>query len=104
MILAPTSPRALTLTRGADGARATTDDGSFHAAARQVSVVDVVGAGDAFVAGYLSGLLDCQSIDERLRRATTTAAFAVAADGDWEGLPTRDELILLDQPSGTTLR
>jgi 2-dehydro-3-deoxygluconokinase len=31
-------------------------------------------------------------------------AFAVARVGDWEALPTRDELGLLNAPAGTTLR
>jgi 2-dehydro-3-deoxygluconokinase len=81
-----------------------TADGATDRAARQVDAVDLVGAGDAFVAGYLSGLLDGADIPARLHRAVTTAAFAVATPGDWEGLPTRDELGLFDQPDGTTFR
>ncbi|WP_415923709.1 sugar kinase [Streptomyces scabiei] len=90
--------------RGAHGATSFTADGSADRAARQVDAVDLVGAGDAFVAGYLSGLLDGADIPARLHRAVTTAAFAVATRGDWEGLPTRDELGLLDRPDGTTVR
>jgi 2-dehydro-3-deoxygluconokinase len=90
--------------RGARGATAFTADASTDCAARQVDAVDLVGAGDAFVAGYLSGLLHGADIPARLRRAVTTAAFAVATQGDWEGLPTQDELSLFDQPDGTTLR
>ncbi|MFF0160560.1 sugar kinase [Streptomyces sp. NPDC005263] len=90
--------------RGARGATAFTADGASDRAARQVDAVDLVGAGDAFVAGYLSGLLDGADIPARLHRAVTTAAFAVATRGDWEGLPTRDELGLFDEPDGTTIR
>ncbi|WP_405553532.1 sugar kinase [Streptomyces canus] len=90
--------------RGARGATSVTADGATDRAARQVDAVDLVGAGDAFVAGYLSGLLDGADIPARLHRAVTTAAFAVATRGDWEGLPTRDELGLFDQPDGTTIR
>jgi 2-dehydro-3-deoxygluconokinase len=96
--------REVVLTRGADGASATTADGTAAVSARPVPVVDVVGAGDAFVAGYLSGLLDGLPVEHRLHRAAVTAAFGVATAGDWEGLPTRADLALLDQPSGTTLR
>lgn len=92
------------LTGGAAGARAVTTDGTVAAPARQVPVVDPVGAGDAFVAGYLSGVLDGVPVQERLHRAVTTAAFAVATRGDWKGLPTRDELALLDVSPGTTIR
>ncbi|GGL04033.1 ribokinase [Streptomyces flaveus] len=90
--------------RGARGATAFTADGATDCAARQVDAVDLVGAGDAFVAGYLSGLLGGADIPARLHRAVTTAAFAVATRGDWEGLPTQDELGLFDQPDGTTIR
>ncbi|MGW0476383.1 PfkB family carbohydrate kinase [Streptomyces coeruleorubidus] len=96
--------REVVVKRGARGATSFTADGASDCAARQVDAVDLVGAGDAFVAGYLSGLLDGADIPARLHRAVTTAAFAVATRGDWEGLPTRDELGLFDQPDGTTIR
>ncbi len=90
--------------RGARGATSFTAEAATDRAARQVDAVDLVGAGDAFVAGYLSGFLDGADIPARLHRAVTTAAFAVATRGDWEGLPTRDELGLLDAAEGTTIR
>ncbi|MFJ7969715.1 sugar kinase [Streptomyces sp. NPDC096324] len=96
--------REVVITRGGNGADATTTAGSVHLPARPVPVVDVVGAGDAFVAGYLSGLLEGLDIRERLHRATVVGAFAVTTRGDWEGLPTRDDLALFDHPAGTTLR
>jgi 2-dehydro-3-deoxygluconokinase len=96
--------REVVVKRGARGATSFTADGASDCAARSVDAVDLVGAGDAFVAGYLSGLLDGADIPARLHRAVTTAAFAVATRGDWEGLPARDELGLFDQPDGTTLR
>ena len=76
----------------------------IHQPARTVTSVDPVGAGDAFVAGYLSGLLDGLRREEQLQRAVTLGAFAVASEGDWEGLPRRDELGLLDVPAGEPLR
>ncbi|MFE9425759.1 sugar kinase [Kitasatospora sp. NPDC006697] len=96
--------REVVITRGGDGASVSTAAGTLAAAARRVPVVDVVGAGDAFVAGYLSALLDGLDPAARLERAVTTGAFAVTTRGDWEGLPTREDLTLLDQPAGTTLR
>jgi 2-dehydro-3-deoxygluconokinase len=66
--------------------------------------VDAVGAGDAFVAGYLSALLDGEDTAGRLDRAVTTGAFAVAQPGDWEGAPTRAELGLLGAGQGTVVR
>ncbi|MGW4646879.1 sugar kinase [Kitasatospora sp. NPDC004289] len=90
--------------RGAEGAEVFTVDGSVARPAVRVPVRDTVGAGDAFVAGYLSGLLDHLPVEGRLERAVTTGAFAVAAAGDWEGLPFRQELGLLGAAPGATLR
>ena len=57
-----------------------------------VAPLDVVGAGDAFTAGYLDALLDGAGLAESLRRANACGAIAVAAVGDATGLPTRGEL------------
>jgi 2-dehydro-3-deoxygluconokinase len=90
--------------RGKDGATAVSKAGILTRPARRVTAVDLVGAGDAFVAGYLSGHLDGLAAPARLERGTAVAAFAVAARGDWEGLPTRYDLALLDSPDGATIR
>ncbi|WP_443042784.1 sugar kinase [Streptomyces sp. NBC_00344] len=89
---------------GPAGATAYTAAGELHCAARPVRSVDPVGAGDAFVAGYLSALLDGADTAGRLDRAVTTGAFAVATPGDWEGAPTRGELGLLGAGPGTVVR
>jgi len=84
--------REVVVKRGARGASVYDRDGRHDEPARVVTVVDTVGAGDAFTAGYLSGLLDGLPVGARLRRAVTLGAAAVATSGDWEGLPTRTEL------------
>lgn len=89
--------------RGGAGATAYTRDGTHHSDALEVPVIDTVGAGDAFTAGYLSAVLDGEPMEERLLRGVTLGAFAVAATGDWENLPARDELSLI-QSAGTTIR
>lgn len=102
--LASCGVRTVIVKRGADGASAYTDGEVVHAPAVAVTVRDTIGAGDAFTAGYLSGLLDGLGPVEALVRGTVTGAFAVAAIGDWEGAPTRAELNLLAAPAGVTLR
>lgn len=92
------------VTRGADGAVAFSRRQRAGLPARPVPVTDVVGAGDAFAAGYLSGVLDGLDLPGRLGRAITAGAFAVSTRGDWEGLPTRRDLETLDVSGGTTLR
>jgi len=92
------------VTAGGKGAWSHTSDGTIHRAALPVTVVDSIGAGDAFVSGYLSATLDDLPIEGRLDRATSSGAFCVGAHGDWESLPTREDLILLTHTHGTALR
>ena len=75
--------------RGATGCRA---GDVAEVAGLDVTAVDVVGAGDAFTAGYLDALLDGASLVDALRRANACGAVAVSAVGDATGLPTRSEL------------
>ncbi|MFD1860254.1 sugar kinase [Aeromicrobium camelliae] len=96
--------REVVIKRGADGATVLTSDGEVSAPARRVRVVDSIGAGDAFGAGYLSALVDGGDVTERLRRGVVLGAFAVASSGDWEGLPTREELALIDVEEGQAIR
>ena len=72
---------------GPDGAAALVDGRLHEAAGHRVDVVDTVGAGDAFVAGYLSARLDGQDVAGRLERANACGALACTAPGDWEGAP-----------------
>jgi 2-dehydro-3-deoxygluconokinase len=95
-------PSGAVLKQGGAGATALVDDELLGVAGRTVTVVDPVGAGDAFGAGYLVGILEGLTLGERLQLAATVGAFAVTARGDWEGLPHRDELALLD--GGTDVR
>jgi 2-dehydro-3-deoxygluconokinase len=90
--------------RGAAGASAWTTEGRVDVPAVPVTVVDVIGAGDAFTAGYLSAHLDGEPVGERLRRGAVLGAFSVAGRGDWESLPRRDELDLLNHHPGSALR
>jgi len=72
--------------------RSTTEEGWVNAF--PISLVDEVGAGDAFTAGLLSGLLDGLPVPAAVTRASALGALAVANQGDYEGLPNRQELAL----------
>ena len=72
-------PLLVVVTRGGDGllVHVPTLEETVELPARQVDVVDTVGAGDSFMAGLLSGLLDAGLLGsgaarERLRTATLT--------------------------------
>ncbi|SFL52450.1 2-dehydro-3-deoxygluconokinase [Gracilibacillus orientalis] len=55
-------------------------------------VVDPVGAGDGFVAGFLSGMLNDLSLTDAVRRANAIGAMQTQVKGDYEGLPDNEEL------------
>jgi 2-dehydro-3-deoxygluconokinase len=88
-------PRDVVVSLGAAGAAGLCDGQFATVGAHPVTTVDVVGAGDAFVAGYLAARLDGLDQRARLRSGTTLGAFAVGTRGDWEGLPRRADLALL---------
>ena len=87
---------------GAAGCVALIDGEPFHRPARRVDVVDTVGAGDAFVAGYLSEAVVGSSPAARLERAVTTGAFACTSRGDWEGSATRGDLLDFERSEGVS--
>lgn len=97
-------PREIVVKRGAHGALSYAGNRLIEAPGVVVTAVDPVGAGDAFVAGYLAALLDGAQPEERLRLANITGAFAVTVSGDWEGAPTRRELHLLQNGHGAVVR
>ncbi|MEU8934353.1 sugar kinase [Streptomyces sp. NPDC048409] len=94
----------IVVTAGAAGAYCHTPEGNLFQAALPVTVVDSIGAGDAFVSGYLSAVLDGLPAADRLLRAATAGAFCVGAHGDWEALPCRADLPLLSRGDGLALR
>ena len=79
---------------GADGAYFDDiDAGSGHVAAFPVAeVIDTVGAGDGFMVGVTSALLEGRGIADAARRGAWIGARAVHVRGDTEGLPTRAQL------------
>lgn len=84
--------REVAVKRGSAGASLHTTQGRVDARAVAVTAVDPVGAGDAFCAGLLSGVLDDLDPAGRLERAVLMGAWAVSTAGDWQGLPSRAEL------------
>jgi 2-dehydro-3-deoxygluconokinase len=77
---------------GAKGAVASIDGQQLTVAAVPVRVVDPVGAGDAFAAGYLAASLQRLDPETALHWAALMGAWSVATHGDWQGLPSLAEL------------
>jgi 2-dehydro-3-deoxygluconokinase len=69
-------------------------DGTEHGFCPCHSVVEIdpVGAGDAFCAGVLSGLLDGLPLRDSVTRGAALGAFCVSTFGDYQGLPDRNGL------------
>jgi 2-dehydro-3-deoxygluconokinase len=80
---------------GAEGALGLADGRIIEQPAFPVQAVDTVGAGDAFVAGYLAELVSGASLAERLRTAAACGAIACTAPGDWEAAPDRNAIARL---------
>jgi 2-dehydro-3-deoxygluconokinase len=78
---------------GAQGCAARIDEEAHELPAISVRVIDPVGAGDAFVAGYLSERLLGADPSTRLRTAIQAGGLAVATPGDCESLPFRSDLL-----------
>jgi 2-dehydro-3-deoxygluconokinase len=68
---------------GSRGAVASIDGRFLRRSATPVRVVDPVGAGDAFVAGWLASSLSGASADEALERAAHAGALACTVESDW---------------------
>jgi 2-dehydro-3-deoxygluconokinase len=94
--IAALGPSQAVIKRGAAGCAAVIDGKEYEQDAIRVNAIDTVGAGDAFVAGYISDLLAGAAVPARLLTAVRTGAFACLVPGDWEGMPRRHELALLD--------
>lgn len=92
--IAALGPTEVVIKRGAAGALALVDGTALTRQAVSIDlVVDTVGAGDAFVAGYLAERLAGRDLEIRLETALRAGAAACQHPGDWEGAPTRAELV-----------
>ncbi|MFJ2171952.1 sugar kinase [Streptomyces sp. NPDC087851] len=88
-------PAHLIVKDAAVEAVAFTPEGVFRAPARTVEVVDAVGAGDAFAAGWLSGLLDGRDQETRLRLGHYAAAQVLLSPSDHAELPPAHQVVAL---------
>lgn len=90
--VAALGPGTVIIKRGPEGTVAVLDDVLSETKGRPVVVVDPVGAGDGFAAGFLSALHDGMIGVDAIERGLVVAAAVVRTEGDWEGLPDKREL------------
>jgi sugar/nucleoside kinase (ribokinase family) len=89
--LADAGATAVIVTRGPDGAVVCGRDGSFDVPAPAVDAIDESGAGDAFDAGLILGLLEGWDLRRSATFASIVGASACAALGCWESVCSRPE-------------
>lgn len=86
-------PEQVVVRLGKDGALAIDEsDEIVRKPALPVEVVEPVGAGDAFTAGFLSGQLRGKDLATSLRVGHVLGGLATTAPGDVEALPTWEEV------------
>ena len=78
------NPQAwLLYTEGAKGAALFTPEGHWNVSPPSITVVDTVGAGDAFSGTLIGALLSGRTIAEAHRTAVETAAYVCTCAGAW---------------------
>lgn len=84
--------KKIAVKQGAKGAVVADETAVVQISSYPVQVVDNIGAGDAFSAGFLCGLLEKKTIRECGEMGCMMGALAVSSRGDVEGLPNREQL------------
>src|SRR5690606_6361560 len=80
------------ITCGTNGAVLLSPEHRYRCGTYPVEFVDGTGSGDAFVAGFLHGLLNDAEIETCLRFGSALGACCVQASGATTGIPSADEL------------
>jgi sugar/nucleoside kinase (ribokinase family) len=83
--------RVVAVKCGQDGAQARRGDAAARAAALPVEVVDTVGAGDTFDAGFLFGCLNSWSLEKTLALAATCGSLSTRQAGGTSAQPSLEE-------------
>jgi sugar/nucleoside kinase (ribokinase family) len=84
----------LTIKMGEKGAIAITEDKTYRNESFKVSVIDELGAGDAFDGAFLASILKGYDIDAALKYGCAAGAITVSLKGDIEPLPKWKDLEL----------
>ncbi|OAZ60649.1 Fructosamine kinase FrlD [Bacillus siamensis] len=69
------------LTRGSQGAILSAGDRIYHQPIVEIDIIDTLGAGDSFIAGFLTAFCEKQDITPALRQAAETAAKTCSVYG-----------------------
>ena len=88
------SKAVLLVKRGPLGCTVHSPEGTFEGKGFPVEVFNILGAGDGFAAGFLSGWLKGMALEECARRANACGALVVSRHGCAPAMPSGSELEL----------
>lgn len=81
--------------KGAKGALGSDGENIYEVEAiKPKALVDTVGAGDGFAAGFLTALLKGKALEDCVRFANAVGSLVVGVEGDNEGLPYYDDILV----------
>lgn len=80
------------ITLGADGAFLATENVRHAIPAMKIEAVDTTGAGDAFIGGFASAVVEGKDLETALKYASAAGALAATRVGAQSSLPNRQEL------------
>lgn len=76
-------PKIVVVTLGVDGSLAFDGEKYYVGGIVPCEVVDTMGAGDSFIAGFLYGTLAGQSIEERMHTGAANSSVTIGYEGAW---------------------
>jgi sugar/nucleoside kinase (ribokinase family) len=98
-VLASYGPQRVVVTKGAEGALMWCDGEVYEGKGRPVPIVDATGAGDALAATVLAGMMFGWPHRKTIDFACVVGSVVCSVVGDFEGVPSREELEALGEDS-----
>ena len=80
------------LTMGGDGSMIAMGDERIHVPAYSIDVIDTTGCGDAYTAGFITGLAEGRPLEEAAHLGTASASLVASGLGSDAGIKDRAQV------------